>query len=246
MVLSGSQWVRPSDAAEAAGLAAAGATLLGGGALLMSSAFPVEPGTTVVDLDALHLGYLDAPEIGAQVRLEDLLASTVVKHGWPAIWAAVAEIASPNVRRLASVGGTVAAALPGSDLLVALCASGAQVRLTCAEGTERTLPVSGYLTARPPGVVTGLHLGDRARGAYRRLGGRPVPAPAVVTVAAVEHADDIDVWVGGIGRVPQPLRTGGCFHDVDCAGDASWPAAYRRRVMDALCADLLTSLAIPA
>lgn len=150
------------------------------------------------------------------------------------------------MRRLASAGGTVAAALPGSDLLVALCASGARVHLTDADGTGRTLPVSGYLTARPPGVITGLHLGDRARGAYRRLGGRPVPAPAVVTVAAVEHSADIEVWAGGIGRVPQPLRTGGRFHDVDCVGDAAWPAAYRRRVMDALCADLLTSLAAPA
>jgi carbon-monoxide dehydrogenase medium subunit len=246
MALSGSRWVRPSSVAEAAGLAAAGATLFGGGALLMSSVFAAVPGTVVVDLDALHLDGLDVPEVGAQVRLEDLLASAAVKQGWPAIWAAAAQIASPNVRRLASVGGTVAAALPGSDLLTALCASGAQVRLTCADGTGCTLSVLGYLTARQPGVITGLHLGHRAPGAYRRLGGRPVPAPAVVTVAAVEHDDDVEVWVGGIGRVPQPLRTRGRFQDVDCAGDAAWPAVYRRRVMDALCADLLTSLADPA
>jgi carbon-monoxide dehydrogenase medium subunit len=240
------QWVRPSSVAEAAGLDAAGATLLGGGALLMSSVFPAQPGTVVVDLDALPLDYLDGPEIGAQVRLENLLASMAVKRGWPAIWAAVSQIASSNVRRVASVGGTVAAALPGSDLLTALCASGAQVRLTGADGTERTLAVSSYLRVRPPGVISGLHLGDRARGAYRRLGGRPVPAPAVVTVAAVEHGGDIEVWVGGIGTVPQPLRSGGRFREVSCTGDAAWPAAYRHRVMNALCADLLTSLAAPA
>jgi CO/xanthine dehydrogenase FAD-binding subunit len=231
--------------AEAAGLAAAGATLLGGGALLMSSAFPAVPGTVVVDLDALSLGHLDVPEIGAQVRLEDLLASAEVKRGWPAVWAAVAQIASSNVRRLASVGGTVAAGLPGSDLLVALCASGAQVRVTSADGAEVTLPVPSYLAEHPPGVITGLHLGDRARGAYRRLGGRPAPAPAVVTVAAVSRGGEIDVWVGGISDVPQPLRTGGRLHDVRCAGDAAWPAAYRRRVTDALCADLLASLSVP-
>jgi len=246
MSLSGSRWVRPSSAAEAAGLAAAGATLFGGGALLMSSAFAAAPGTVVVDLDALRLDYLELPEIGAQVRLEDLLASAAVRRNWPAIWAAAAQIASPNVRRLASVGGTVAAALPGSDLLVALCASRARVHLARSDGTGRTLPVSGYLTARPPGVITGLHLGPPARGAYRRLGGRPVPAPAVVTVAAVEHDGDIDVWAGGIGSVPQPLRIRGRFREVSCAGDAAWPAAYRRRVLDALCADLLASLAAPA
>jgi len=246
MALSGSRWVRPSSAAEAAGLAAAGATLLGGGALLMSSAFPAVPATVVVDLDSLQLDYLAAPEIGAQVRLESLLASAAIRQGWPAIWTAVAEIASPNVRRLATVGGTVGAALPGSDLLVALCASGARVHLAGADGASRLLPVHRYLTERPPGVVTGLHLGDQARGGYRRLGGRPVPAPAVVTVAAVEHRGQVDVWVGGIGPVPQPLRTGGRRGDVDCAGDAAWPAAYRRRVMDALYGDLLSSLAVTA
>jgi carbon-monoxide dehydrogenase medium subunit len=232
------RWISPESVQAAAVLASAGATVVGGGALLFSQAFPTSLEGALVDLSVLGLGGCEPPIVGAQVPLQQLLDRPQLNERWPTVYDALAATASPGVRRLATVGGTIAAALPSSDLLTALCAVRARVQVTGSDADE-WLTVHDYLTSRPAGIVTTVDLGRPRPGGYLRLGGRPDPAPAVVTVAIARHGPGWQVWAGGLGPRPRAI---GLDDPISCDATTlvdAWPASYRERAAAALRAELV-------
>jgi CO/xanthine dehydrogenase FAD-binding subunit len=233
-----STWTRPDDVLAAAAMAASGGTVVGGGTALASVSFPHALGPDAVDLGSLVLTAFEPPFLGAMVTLDRLADDPVIAAGWPAIAEAARATANPDVRRLATIGGTVAALVATGDLPTALCSHGASVHLH--DGLRAwSVTVAEYLTGPPvTGLVTGVDLGPRAAGAYRRLAGRAGPAPAIAAVAGVLTSDGVRLWAGAVAD--RPLRFDGTeppprssLRDDDRAS-----AAYRHRILSVLAGDV--------
>jgi aerobic carbon-monoxide dehydrogenase medium subunit len=232
-------WHRPGSLAEAAALTASGATPVGGGTLVMSEAFDVIPGP-YLDLSLVVPAGCHGDRVGAMTTLAALLEMTDGR--WPAIADAVRSMASPGVRRLATVGGTVAARLAGCDLAAPLAAHGASVISADADGAAHETPFTEFWSGAPgPGIITEIVLGPPRPGAYRRYGGRRGPAPALAGVAGVTSAGGIELWAGAVAG--RPLRLAGQpLADSDLRGDSRCSARHRLRLVRALAAEVTSAL----
>lgn len=238
-------WRRPASVAEAARLASKGATLVGGAAALGSAAFPHGYGSVAVDLEGLALDVLAPPRLGAMVRLERLVAEDAISTGWPVVAEAAGATATPEVRRMATVGGTVAAGLPTSDLCLALCAAEASVRVLDGSGAQ-TVSVSAYLAQPLPGVIVEVVLGEPRPGAYRRFANRPGFAPAVAAVAGVVHGGVVALWAGAVADRPVRLSPGALPAVETLRDDAQASGWYRRRLLSTLIEDVTAALEVDA
>ena len=154
--------------------------------------------------------------IGGGVTVGELLASPLVTGRLPALGAAARDFADFLTRNKATLGGNLANASPGADLVVPLLALDAAVVLA-GPGGQRTVPLDAFLlgprrTAARPGelirqVVVSRHGG---RQAWYKLGLKQGGAIAVVSVAtwiAVDPAGrviDARIALGAVG--PRPFR----------------------------------------
>lgn len=181
-------------------------------------------------------------QIGAGVTIAELLAHPAVKAELQALWEACIWFADLLTRNKATIGGNIANASPGADLVVPLLALEASVILV-SKGGERTLALHDFLqgprrTAMKPGellteVVVPRRMIPGQR--YEKLGLKHGGAIAVVSVATLMAAED-----GRCGRVrialgavaPKPFRAReaeraleGQFFSPDLAGRAADLAA---------------------
>jgi len=176
----------------------------------------------LVDIGALpELGGIVAADggltIGAGVTVGELLASPLVAERAPALAQAARDFADYLTRNRATLGGNLANASPGADLVIPLLALDARVTLTGAGG-DRTLPLDEFL--RGP-RQTALQVGELVRAlvlpvaggrqSFYKLGLKRGGAIAVVSVATrVElGADDGRCRAAAIalGAVaPRPFR----------------------------------------
>jgi CO/xanthine dehydrogenase FAD-binding subunit len=154
--------------------------------------------------------------IGGGVTVGELLASPVVAGRLPALRAAARDFADFLTRNKATLGGNLANASPGADLVVPLLALDTVVVLAGASG-ERTVPLDAFLlgprrTVAGAGelirqVVVSRHGG---RQAWYKLGLKRGGAIAVVSVATWTALDpagrvtDARIALGAVG--PRPFR----------------------------------------
>lgn len=237
-----SGWLRPASVDAAARAAAGGATVVGGAAALGSAAFPPDYGPTAVDLEGVGLDVFAPPRLGAMVRLEQLAGDVALAVGWPVVAEAARATATPEVRRVATVGGTVAAGLPASDCCLALCAAEAAVRVVSGDGTEQRLPLEAYLARRPAGVVVEVELGPPAPGAYRRLANRAGFAPALAAVAGVVLDGAVSLWAGAVSDRPFRIAPGRLPDATLLRNDAQASSWYRRHVLEVLVEEVAEAL----
>jgi len=239
-------WHRPRSLEAALDLVAAGTTPVGGGAALLSRAFPQLQGDALADLYGMLPSACTPPVVGAGVTLAVLAADAAVGAGWPAVAQAAGLTANPGVRRLATVGGTVAARLVTADLAAPLVLHAAVVAVTTAAGVAR-LPYIDYLRSASdlgPHLVTGVDLGPPARGAYRRIAGRRGPAPALATVAGLLGADGrLRLCAGAVAALPLPFAPGDPPGAERLADDDRASAAYRARLVAVLAGEVAEALA---
>ncbi len=233
------RWHRPGSLTEAAALMARGATPVGGGTLVMSEAFDDVPGP-YLDLRGVIPNGWHGDRVGAMTTLSALLQMT--EGRWPAIAEAVRATANPGVRRLATIGGTIAARLAGCDLAAPLAAYGALVISVGADGAACETPfIEFWCGARGPCLITEVVLGPPRPGAYRRYGGRRGPAPALAGVAGVAGAGGIELWAGAVAD--RPLRlTGRPLADGDMREDLRCSARHRLRLVRAFIAEVTSVL----
>jgi CO/xanthine dehydrogenase FAD-binding subunit len=236
------RWLRPADLVSAAASAAAGTTVVGGGAALASAAFPHALGAEALDLEPLDLTTCNPPLVAAMLTLDRLAADPVVASGWPAITEAARLTATPEVRRLATIGGTVAARVPTADLPSALCAHGASVHLHDGERAW-TMLLHDYLVGpAPAALITGIDLGQRGPSAYRRLAGRPGPAPAIAAVAGILTPVGLQLWAGAVAAQPIPFDGVQPPARSRLRDDDRASAAYRHRVLRVLADEVRAQL----
>jgi aerobic carbon-monoxide dehydrogenase medium subunit len=78
--------------------------------------------------------------IGALATLTHGEKSVGVREEYPALWEAIAQVASVQVRNMGTIVGNIAACNPGSDVATALVALGAIAKVVSKTG-ERSIPI---------------------------------------------------------------------------------------------------------
>jgi CO/xanthine dehydrogenase FAD-binding subunit len=172
-------------------------------------------------ITALGGGIRTAPggkiAIGALTALSELEHSALLRKALPVLPAAVAVMASPQVRNRGTVGGNLCNAAPSADTAPPLLALDASVRIHTLKGV-RIVPLAEFFTG--PGATI---LGTKAilgaivlpkqpkglRAAYKKHGVREAMECAVVSVAVavakekgiIRHAR---IVLGAVA--PTPLR----------------------------------------
>lgn len=235
---------QPASLAEAAALLARpGAQAIAGGtALQLDWARGVSrPGTLVSLAALLPCGVMrDGARwrIGAGTTLAGVEASRI-----PLLSAALADIAAPGVRRLATIGGTVG--WGAGCLIPALLVAECQL-----ETTEGAVALSDWLAA-PSGVILSLTLTipDGAQVIWRKVGLRAAFSPAVIVVAGLVGARRALAVGGGPVRPVRLPRSEAAttaltqtLLDEIVAPDCAFRrGTYRRRVAANLLAGAITA-----
>ncbi|MCP4246272.1 MAG: xanthine dehydrogenase family protein subunit M [bacterium] len=145
----------------------------------------------------------DGLRIGTLTTIAELLADPIIQQQFAPIIDAAAEMAAPQVRNAATVGGNIASAVPCADLPPILMVLGASVALWSPDG-QRRVALDAFFRGprqtvrREDEVLTAVEVPfapPSFGAAYARLSLREGNAIAVAGVAAGLHFDD-----GGIIR----------------------------------------------
>jgi len=185
--------------------------LAGGTALLARRDTTIQ---AVVDLSALGLDYVrrqtNGIEIGAMTTLQALVTSPVLQSYAGGLLATAAhDTATRTIRNTATVGGSIMACGPSTDIVVALLALGAIV--LPAQGDSR--PLGDVLSgAHSPKLITAVRLPLDMEGwasALCRVARLPSDQ-AIINVACVLHIEDgicrdIRLAAGGVASTPVRL-----------------------------------------
>ena len=210
-------------------------------------------------------------EIGAGVRIADLLDDPMVARDVPILAEMAHSFANTLIRNRATVGGNLVNAAPCSDTAPALLVLDAEVELQSMVGTRR-MPLTDFLvgafeTRRQANeILTRVRLPippKDVKMAFEKMGLRKISCMAKVDVAAgVRLADSVvanaRVAVGAASAVAlrvlpsedaligSPLSAETIARAADLAADAAEPRAgseYKRQVVRGMTRRLLTSLA---
>lgn len=128
--------------------------------------------------------------IGAMVTQHVLETSSIVKTIFPALAEAAGAVASPPVRRQATIGGNLCHADPAADPPAALIALGAEVEIASRSGRRR-VPVDelfrGFLetVVGPDELMVAIHI--------------PPPAPLCGAVYLKHRVRGVDYALVGVG-----------------------------------------------
>ncbi|MBW2458026.1 MAG: FAD binding domain-containing protein [Deltaproteobacteria bacterium] len=147
------QFLRPATPAEAVQMRKdTGGAYLAGGTQVNWNGPPDVP--ALVSLAALPLGFVrddgSVLEIGPNVTLQELVDhEALAAAGLSELGRAVAQIGNRSIRCLATVGGTIGANKPYSDLIPVLIALAGTVSLATLAG-EESMTVEDYVGAPPP------------------------------------------------------------------------------------------------
>lgn len=181
--------------------------------------------------------------IGALTTPNQLQASTVIWERFPAILEAVRDMAVPQIRNMATVGGNVAGAVPSGDMppiLIVLNASA----ILWSRSEEREVPLQDFFVGprqtvrRDDEILTEIRVPyppPRFGAAYSRFALREANGCAVATVAASLRLDekgvirDARVCVGAVAPIPKLAQKAGAV----LLGKPADKAAFRQAAQEA-------------
>lgn len=160
--------------------------------------------------------------IGALTTIAELESSPLLAGPLAIIREAAAEMAAPQVRNAATVGGNLASAVPCADLPPVFGVLDAAVVLS-SSGHARTVPMSEFFSGPRQTVrmdhelLTAVEIPPppaRFGAAYARLALRDGNAIAVASVAASLWLDDqeaiagLRMMLGAVAPIPKPISGG--------------------------------------
>ncbi len=175
--------------------------------------------------------------IGALTTPNQLWASTVIWERFPAIVDAVRDMAVPQIRNMATVGGNIAGAVPSGDMPPILIVLNASVILWSRSG-EREVPLQDFFVGprqtvrRDDEILTEIRVPyppPRFGAAYTPFALREANGCAVAAVAASLQLDEkgiirnARVCVGAVAPVPKLAQKAGAV----LVGKAADKAAFR-------------------
>jgi CO/xanthine dehydrogenase FAD-binding subunit len=178
------------------------------------------PGLSGIEQVLPHVGGCPALRIGALTTVAELERSPLLTGVHSVIVEAAREMAAPQVRNAATIGGNLASAVPCADLPPVLGVLGASVVLTSAANSRRVAVTDFFTGPRQTVLTTGElltavevpALPPRCGAAYARLALRDGNAIAVASVAASLWLDEsnaiagIRLMLGAVAPIPKPVR----------------------------------------
>lgn len=200
----------------------------------------------------------DSLILGAGVTVARLASEALVRQLAPVLAQAAAVFGSPQIRNRATIGGNVAHGSAAADLIPALLAAGAMLRLWSPQG-EETLPLAALLARRPrlapQEVILCFEILAAPLGAFVKLGPRQEPVISRLTLAAAGQAGALRLYAGAIGPLPLHLTKAEAILNAaapgfsEAVGDAVAAAnpgrastAWKARAVRGLAEDLLERL----
>lgn len=145
-------YLKPASLAEALALRQAGARALfvaGGTDVIPLIKKKVISPDVLISLRGISelKGLYEASEqvvVGSGVTLRELEKSPLVGRFFPALRDAVIDMASVQIRNVATLGGNIVNASPGADSAAPLLIYAAEVAIVRADGRERRLPLDDF------------------------------------------------------------------------------------------------------
>ncbi len=195
--------------------------LAGGSDLLIDLKIRRYEVKNVVDISGIkELNFIedrgDHIAIGAATKLQDIVESPVIAAKAPVLVEAVNEMASWQVRNVATIGGNLCNASPAADTAPPLLVLNAKLRLVSLEG-EREVPITEFFLGPRKTVLRKGELlkeivvpYERGAGAsFIKLGRRNAFTLSVVAVATLVKVrngifDDVRVALNSVA--PKPVR----------------------------------------
>lgn len=189
-----------------------GDAVLAGGTWLFSEPQPGVRG--LVDITALgwppvtlHDKDFDGIELAATCTVAEVSALSAVLARSRPEWTAApllhqcctALLASPKVWRTATIGGNICLSFPAGAMISLVAALDGTVDIWCADGLDRRLPITGFVTGMATNV---LGAGDilravwlpatalRARTTYRKLAPSPLGRSGIVVIGRCDTVAD--------------------------------------------------------
>ncbi len=157
--------------------------------------------------------------IGALTTIATLLRSSSLSGALLALKDAASQMAAPQIRNMASVGGNVANAVPSADLPPVFSVLGAKVAVS-GTGGERELPIDDLFVGprktslQACEILTAIDVpapAPRTGAAYERFSLRQGNSIAVAAVAAAVTLDtdgvvtDAKICLGAVAPIPKPV-----------------------------------------
>jgi carbon-monoxide dehydrogenase medium subunit len=236
-------YARPADLAAAVDAAQAdGARVLAGGqALVQAMKLGLDAPARLVDIGGLdELGGIAETaaglEIGAGVRVCELIDSPLIARHAPALGRAASQLGDVQVRNRATIGGNVCFADPRANLSPALISLRAQLVTVGPTGEAVSSVDDAYAGVRRSAIAPGRILRairiprSAGRGPYLEVARQPNGTPLVNVAVTVADGGGVGVGVGGLATVP--LRAV-CVERAVGAGERAEDAAARLQRGDA-------------
>jgi CO/xanthine dehydrogenase FAD-binding subunit len=173
----------------------------------------------IAEMRGIHLNDQKGIQIGSLTTLAELEGSSVVKEKFAALWDAVNEMASPQIRTLGTIGGNLCGAVPSADTAPPLIALGASVKMVGPDG-DRSVLVENFFKGPKESVLRKNELlkeifipnpAEFSSGCYIKLMRRNALDLALVGVAAYLRLDsngkickEARIALGAVA--PTPIR----------------------------------------
>jgi aerobic carbon-monoxide dehydrogenase medium subunit len=201
----------PTELGDAVRAVANGAQVLAGGTDLVPSLAHREPPNGIVWIGRLGLdtvaGDSRSLSIGAAASLAEVASNPMIQEAAAALASAAGRLAGPAVRNQATIGGSLCAAWPRSDIGCSLLALDAAA-VAAGQKRNRHIPLtdfylaSGGTSLQPDEIVTEITLPPAARSAFIKIGRR-----AHMSLPVVNAATCIEVNGGVISKAAVAVGT---------------------------------------
>jgi len=141
-------------------------------------------------------------EIGSGTTFDDLDRSTLLKERYTALWSAAHEMAGPQIRNRATIGGNIGSDSPSADSVTALMALDGKLRIFGMEAGKsyrRVASIRDFELA-PGEIVEAIMVpSDVKASVFEKVGKRNAMAVSVINMAVARTNDGISVSVGSAG-----------------------------------------------
>jgi CO/xanthine dehydrogenase FAD-binding subunit len=209
------------------------ARLLAGGTdlILDFSSQRLAPVEAVVDISRLpELKKIEIQSgivtVGSAVTLSEIINSELLNHSVPILVAAAKQIAGPQIRNVATIGGNVVNASPAADMIPGLLVLDSLVSIAQLNGKVCQIPLQAFLLGNRKvdlsagEVVTGFSFSRPAPGIrhyFRKVQPRRAMAIAMLNLAILLKVDDqkiSDIRVAMGAVAPTAVRLKSIEHEL--------------------------------
>ena len=205
------EYISPSSISQALDLLQEKSSMVIGGGLEFVLLKPYI--TKVIDLTSLNLSYIKQTDkwikIGATTNYTNLVNSEILQKKYNGIISKAAQATgSLQIRNQATIGGNIGARKVYSDLIPALIAVKANVKLN---GEDRIIPVTEYfdIASKEKHIIEEILIpadDENFTGAYIRMGRTEFDFAIVNIAMAIKlkdnYCEDISIGMGGVAHAP--------------------------------------------